>query len=130
MQSQVPSDWIGADVVFYSPGVLRSPWQVLWVTGRCQLTLCPSYPGAGRTGRDQILALLEHSFLKFVNLLCSNFGCILSPPPEFLRSHLPFPPNFILFLYLLKNGPISSPWPNIVSLSELSIHTFSLKYQI
>jgi hypothetical protein len=30
---------------------LKIPWQVLWVGGRCQLTLHPSYPGAGQTRR-------------------------------------------------------------------------------
>ena len=31
--------------------ILKIPWLVLWVAGGCQPTLCPSYSGAGRTGR-------------------------------------------------------------------------------
>jgi hypothetical protein len=33
---------------------LKILWWVLWVAFGCQLTLRPSYPGAGGTGRDNI----------------------------------------------------------------------------
>jgi hypothetical protein len=45
---------------------LKIPCRVLWVAGRCQLTLRPSYPGTGRTGRDlcpwSVGDILWHSF--------------------------------------------------------------------
>jgi hypothetical protein len=31
---------------------LEIPWRVLWLAGGCQPTLHPTYPGAGRTGKD------------------------------------------------------------------------------
>ena len=38
---------------------LKIAWWVLWIAGGCQLTLCPSYPGAARTGRGLLLLLSQ-----------------------------------------------------------------------
>jgi hypothetical protein len=53
--SQVPRNWIGTDVLFHSPVILRSSGESSRDRGGCPLTLCPRWPSAGADQKDILL---------------------------------------------------------------------------
>jgi hypothetical protein len=63
MQSQVPRDWIGADAVFYSPEVLGSRGDPVWVLAGIWRLPGPGTPVLQWTGRAQFFKK-EVSFWK------------------------------------------------------------------
>jgi hypothetical protein len=59
MLSQVPSDWIGTEVVFHSLVVLRSRGESSRGTWVCPPTLCPRWPGAGADWKGLVSLLIS-----------------------------------------------------------------------
>ena len=93
MLSQVPCDWIGTEVVFYSPVVLRSRGNSSRVPWGCLPTLRPGDPVLVPTGRAQScflslrilhIAVLEPDLVTIIWTLCKSktWNIVLFPLPE------------------------------------------------